>query len=72
MRSEISKKSLIEIARKASRQAVKKTLQAGGAITYQSGKSIIKQYADGRKEVIKVLDRAYFRPKKKRYKLSDL
>ena len=70
MRSVISKENLIKSAHKATAKAVKKTRQAGGAITYQSGKKIIKQYADGHEEVLEVLDRAYIKPLKKRYKLS--
>lgn len=70
MRSDISKESLIKSAHKATEEALKKIRQAGGSITYQSGKKIIKQYADGHKEVLKVLDRAYVKPLKKRYKIG--
>jgi hypothetical protein len=70
MSSDISKKDLIKIAHKATVEAINKTRQAGGAITYQSGKSIVKQYPNGEKEIIEVLDRAYIKPLKKRYKFS--
>ena len=70
MRSDIPKKSLIESVRKATTEAVKKTRQAGGAITYQSGKKIVKKHPDGREEVLKTLDRAYIRNSKKSYKIG--
>jgi hypothetical protein len=70
MRSVISKDNLIKSARKATIKAVNKTRQAGGAITYQSGKKIIKKHADGREEVLEVLDRAYIKPSKKSYKIG--
>lgn len=70
MRSVISKDNLIKSARKATTKAVNKTRQAGGAITYQSGKKIIKKHADGREEVLEVLDRAYIKPSKKSYKIG--
>ncbi len=70
MRSEITKENLIKSAHQATAKAVNKTRQAGGAITYQSGKKIIKKHADGREEVLEVLDRAYVKPLKKRYKIG--
>lgn len=70
MSSVISKESLIKSAHKATAKAVKRTRQAGGAITYQTGKRIIKKFADGREEVLEVLDRAYVKPLKKRYKIG--
>lgn len=70
MRSNIPKKSLIESVRKATTEAVKKTRQFGCAITYQSGKKIIKKYPDGREEILDILDRAYVRPSKKSYKIG--
>ena len=70
MASLISKKNLIKSARKATAKAVQRTRQAGGAITYQTGRKIIKKFADGHEEVLEVLDRAYVKPQKKRYKLS--
>lgn len=70
MRSKIPKESLIKSAHKATAKAVEKTRQAGGAITYQSGKRIIKQHANGHKEVLEVLERAYVKPLKKRYKIG--
>jgi hypothetical protein len=47
MRSVISKEDLIKSARKATRKAVNKTREAGGAITYQSGKKIIRNTRTG-------------------------
>ncbi len=70
MRSKIPKESLIKSAHRATAKAVEKTRQAGGAITYQSGKRIIKQHANGHEEVLEVLDRAYVKPLKKRYKIG--
>ena len=70
MRSDIPKKCLIESVRKATTEAVKKTRQSGGAITYQSGKKIVKKYSDGREEVLKTLDRAYVITTKKNYKIG--
>jgi ribosomal protein L32E len=70
MRSVISKEDLIKSARKATRKAVNKTREAGGAITYQSGKKIIKKHPDGHEEVIETLDRAYVKSSKKSYKIG--
>ena len=70
MKTEITKKQLIQCAHKAGANAIKKTRAAGGAITFQAGKKIIKEYSDGTQEVLAILDRAYVKPHKKRYKLS--
>jgi len=70
MRSNIPKKRLIESVRKATTEAVKRTRQSGGAITFQSGKKIIKKHPDGREEVLKILDRAYVRTSRKSYKID--
>jgi ribosomal protein L18E len=53
------------IARNASKKAIEKTLKAGGAITFQRGKYIIKQYADGTEYILEVLDKAYLKSKNK-------
>jgi len=58
--------------RRAAAEAIKRTKAAGGTITYQSGKKIIKEYADGHKEVLQVLDKAYVKPIQKVYKLTEI
>lgn len=70
MRSVISKENLIKSAHEATRKAVKKTRQTGGAVTYQSGKKIIKKHPDGQEEVLETLDRAYVKTTKKTYKIA--
>jgi len=72
MRSHFSKEALLKVAIKATKQAVQKTKKSGGAITFQSGRSIIKQYADGHEEILDVLDKAYIKPSKKRYSILEL
>ena len=72
MRSNFSKQALVKVATKASRKAVQKTRDSGGAITFQSGRSIVKQHADGHKEILGVLDKAYIKPSKKRYSVLEL
>ncbi|MDH3348488.1 MAG: hypothetical protein OEM02_10390 [Desulfobulbaceae bacterium] len=70
MRSNIPKKKLIESVRKATTEAVKKAQELGCAITYQSGKKIVKKHPDGQEEVLEILDRAYIRTSKKSYKIG--
>ncbi len=70
MSNDILKKNLIKSARRAVRKAVERTFKAGGAVTYQSGKTIIKQYPDGRVEELERLDRAYVIPQRKLYKIG--
>jgi len=70
MKNDISEKDLISCARRAAAEAIKRTKAAGGAITFQSGKKIIKEYADGRQEVLLVLDKAYVKPAQKVYNLG--
>ena len=70
MRSEITKENLIKSAQKATTKAVKKTRKAGGSLTYQSGKRIIKKHSDGHEEVLEVLEKAYVKPQKMRYKIG--
>ncbi len=72
MKSEIITKDLVKLARLASKKAIRKTRLAGGPLTYQVGKKIVKQYADGRQEVLVTLDQGHIRAKKKRYKISAL
>jgi hypothetical protein len=67
MSRDISKKDLVKSAQEASEKAVNKTRKAGGAVTFQSGKKIIKKHASGRVEVLKELEKAYVRTTKKRY-----
>ena len=70
MSREITKKNLIKSAKIATTKAVKKTRQAGGALTYQSGKKIIKKHSDGHEEVLEILEKAYVKPAKKSYKIG--
>ena len=70
MSNEIPKKGLVNGVRRASVKAVRRTQETEGAFTFQSGKKIIKKYSDGREEVLKEFDRAYFKSSKKRYKID--
>lgn len=72
MRSRITQKELIKAAARASAKAVSRTREAGGPITYQQGKKIIKEYPDGTKEVVQLLEKAFVRVKKKRLNLSAI
>ena len=70
MRSYISKKNLVKSALKASADAVEKTIESGGVLTYQSGKNIFKEYPDGAVARLVQLDRAYVIPRRKLYKIA--
>ena len=70
MSNEIPKKDLVKGVRRASEKAVRRVQETEGAFTFQSGKKIIKKFSDGREEVLKELDRAYFKSSKKRFKLA--
>lgn len=69
MKNVFTEKSLVEIAQKASINAVREALSSGGSVTFQKGKRIITEHSDGHIVVLRTLEKAYFIPTRKRIKL---
>ena len=69
MKDTITVADLIRCAKEASRIAVQKSKDAKGILTYQEGNSIIKEYPDGTKRVIEVLEKVYVIPKQFCFKI---
>ena len=67
MKEDITTEELAVQAKKASKRAIEKAQALGVPYTVQEGKKLVKHYPDGRKEVIDVLPKAYFQPKKASY-----
>jgi hypothetical protein len=62
-------KRIEKMARKATSRAAKEALENGRSITFQKGNNIIRKHPDGKTELIKTLENAYFTPKKRVYKM---
>ncbi len=69
MKADITTDELAVQAKKASKRAIERAKALEVPYTVQEGKRIIKYHPDGTKEVIDVLPKAYFQPKKMDYKL---
>ncbi len=70
MREEISTETLERCARSASRNAVRRAHDLNIPIVVQQGRDIVRVYANGDKEVVKRLPKAYVRIAKKRFTLA--
>lgn len=70
MKSEISSKLLAKCAQDASKRAVEKAFALGIPIVKQQGHDIVREYPDGRTEIIGHLERTNIRPKRRTYQLS--
>jgi len=69
MKENITSEELAIQAKKASKRAIERAKALKVPYTVQEGKRIVKYYPDGTKQVIDVLPKAYFQPKKMDYKI---
>lgn len=67
--AELTKKEMVNGARKASRDSIKRAFNAGVTVTVQRGKRILRCSSDGSEQVLHTMDFAYKTVKKKSYPL---
>ena len=70
MKSEISSKALAACAQDASKKAVQKAFALGIAVARQRGTKIVRQYPDGRTEVVGHSQKASVKPSRRRYRIG--
>ena len=70
MKSNISSKELAGYAKAASRRAVEHAKAQGISVASQEGRKIILSHADGTKEVLQTMPKAFVTPEKRRYKIN--
>jgi len=67
--AELTKKEMVNGARKASRDSIKRAFTAGVTVTIQRGKKILRCSSDGSERELRTMDFAYRTVKKKNYSL---
>lgn len=70
MKTDISSKDLAGHAKAASHRAVERAKAQGISVVSQEGCQIIVSHADGTKDVLQTMPKAFVTPEKRRYKIS--
>ncbi len=67
--AELTKREVVNGAKRASRDSITRAFAAGVAVTIQRGKKIIRCSSDGSERELRTMDFAYKTVKKKTYSL---
>ena len=66
----MKEKDVSSIFKSASKAAVRRAFRNGLSITVKDGKQVVKKSANGDKETVAELDKAYTRTKRKQFKIE--